>query len=245
MHGSLIDLSTFVLIAAGVTIACVAIILLAYIVRRILRNPFHYPYFTQVFDVSRKRNVDIVDYIDGFLCDQHNWNQIVQHRQFIIRWKSDTEAYLQNCRMQKRRTKQYHEILDDQHAFRFETVRNQTRYRQNNYVKTSYKVSVSDTVLAVNWPWLANRYVQLEDIGFEATLKDYHSKSQRKLMTPALRKQIKERDNFTCQMCGKYMPDEVGLHIDHIIPIAKGGKSIPSNLQVLCSKCNGRKSSKI
>lgn len=50
------------------------------------------------------------------------------------------------------------------------------------------------------------------------------------------------RDNYTCQICGKYMPDEVGLHIDHIIPVSKGGKSIASNLQVLCSKCNGHKS---
>ena len=40
------------------------------------------------------------------------------------------------------------------------------------------------------------------------------------------------------------MPDEVGLHIDHIVPIAKGGKTVKSNLQVLCSKCNGKKSSK-
>ena len=49
------------------------------------------------------------------------------------------------------------------------------------------------------------------------------------------------RDNYTCQICGKYMPDGVGLHIDHIIPVSKGGKSVESNLQVLCSKCNGSK----
>lgn len=54
-----------------------------------------------------------------------------------------------------------------------------------------------------------------------------------------------ERDSYTCQICGKYMPGEVGLHIDHIFPIAKGGKSIPSNLRVLCSKCNGKKGAKL
>lgn len=64
-------------------------------------------------------------------------------------------------------------------------------------------------------------------------------------MTPKLRKEIMIRDNYTCQICDKYMPDEVGLHIDHIIPINKGGKSVKSNLQVLCSKCNGSKSNKI
>lgn len=63
-------------------------------------------------------------------------------------------------------------------------------------------------------------------------------------MTKELRRQIIRRDKFTCQNCGKYMPNEVGLHVDHIIPISKGGKTVPSNLQVLCSKCNGSKSNK-
>lgn len=60
-------------------------------------------------------------------------------------------------------------------------------------------------------------------------------------MTPELKQQVKIRDNYTCQCCGKYMPDEVGLHIDHIVPVSRGGKSIISNLQVLCDKCNLRK----
>ncbi|MBQ4167275.1 MAG: HNH endonuclease [Clostridia bacterium] len=75
-------------------------------------------------------------------------------------------------------------------------------------------------------------------------MRKYHVKNQRKLLTKELRKEIIERDNYTCQICGKYMPDEVGLHIDHIVPIAKGGKTVKSNLQGLCSKCNGKKSSK-
>ena len=55
---------------------------------------------------------------------------------------------------------------------------------------------------------------------------------------------IKKRDNYTCQKCGVSVKDEptLLLEVDHIIPISKGGKSIPSNLQVLCSKCNGKKS---
>lgn len=88
------------------------------------------------------------------------------------------------------------------------------------------------------------RYARLERIGFETTLSAYRSQKQRKLMTKKLRKEIARRDNYTCQICGKYMPDGIGLHIDHIVPISKGGKTVPSNLQVLCSKCNGRKGAK-
>ena len=35
---------------------CVCVIV-SYIIYRILRNPFQYPYFNRSFDVSRKRNV--------------------------------------------------------------------------------------------------------------------------------------------------------------------------------------------
>ena len=35
------------------------------------------------------------------------------------------------------------------------------------------------------------------------------------------------------------------LEVDHIIPISKGGKTEPDNLQTLCWKCNRTKSNKI
>ena len=85
----------------------------------------------------------------------------------------------------------------------------------------------------------------MREIGFSCTLRQYQEKDQRKLMTQRLRAEIMLRDNFTCQKCGKQMLDEVGLHIDHIIPVSKGGKTVASNLQVLCSKCNGRKSNQL
>lgn len=218
--------------------------LLFYVIYRILRNPFRYPYFLKSFDVTGKRNIKIEDYIDRFLNDNTNWQIIYLHEQNIKLWKKQTEKFLESCILKKYRRKQYIKILDDQNAYQFKTVRKQTRYRQKNYIKTSYKVSVVNAKLCVDWNWICNRYNQLKRIDFESTLNEYTSKNQRKLMTAALRKKIMQRDDYTCQICGKYMFDEVGLHIDHIIPIAKGGKSIESNLRVLCSKCNGHKGSK-
>lgn len=227
-----------------IAILCALVAVLIFLIYQILKNPFNYPYFIFSFDVTGKRKIEIEDYIDNFLRNEQNWRLIQAHQYKIQEWKRQTDNYLKTCVMKKYRSRQYHKILDDEHAYRFKTIRKQTRYRQQNYVKTSYKVYVDDSEWTVNWQWLINRYAQLERIGFEATLREYNSKSQRKLMTPTLRKTIMQRDNYTCQLCGKYMPDEVGLHIDHIIPIARDGKSIPSNLRVLCSKCNGSKGSK-
>jgi 5-methylcytosine-specific restriction endonuclease McrA len=90
-----------------------------------------------------------------------------------------------------------------------------------------------------------SRMKKLKEFDYELTMKEAGSKEQRKLMSSELKNKIKIRDDYTCQICGKHMPDEVGLHIDHIIPVAKGGLSIEKNLRVLCSKCNGKKGSKI
>lgn len=70
---------------------------------------------------------------------------------------------------------------------------------------------------------------------------------QRALMTQSLRKRIKERDDYTCQMCGLSSHDEANLllEIDHIKPLAKGGITSEENLQTLCWRCNRSKGSKI
>ncbi len=55
-----------------------------------------------------------------------------------------------------------------------------------------------------------------------------------------MRFSIYERDGYRCRKCG--VPQRyVQLEIDHIIPIAKGGKSTYNNLQTLCQRCNMEK----
>ncbi len=46
------------------------------------------------------------------------------------------------------------------------------------------------------------------------------------------------RDNFHCVRCGRGKEDGVKLHVDHIVPVSRGGKSVMSNLQTLCEDCN-------
>ena len=53
--------------------------------------------------------------------------------------------------------------------------------------------------------------------------------------------EILVRDGYKCVVCGKDEADGEVLHIDHIRPRDKGGKSTTDNGQVLCSAHNFRK----
>jgi hypothetical protein len=64
----------------------------------------------------------------------------------------------------------------------------------------------------------------------------------------AVSRLVKERDDYTCQVCGSI--DD--LTVDHIIPLSKltrdqwndGLHLDPGNLRTLCRTCNGTKSAK-
>jgi hypothetical protein len=56
--------------------------------------------------------------------------------------------------------------------------------------------------------------------------------------------QILKKSNFKCVLCNADLMEKEP-HIDHIIPLYKGGGSETSNLQALCWECNLKKGTKI
>lgn len=52
---------------------------------------------------------------------------------------------------------------------------------------------------------------------------------------------IKNQDYVTCTYCGKYIIVK-SVHIDHIIPLSRGGRHDPDNFAVSCGHCNQSKS---
>ncbi|MEX0896021.1 MAG: HNH endonuclease signature motif containing protein [Patescibacteria group bacterium] len=56
--------------------------------------------------------------------------------------------------------------------------------------------------------------------------------------TPALRKQIFERDDYKCVICGRGRNEGVEIHADHIKPKDLGGGATLQNGQTLCSQHN-------
>ncbi len=75
--------------------------------------------------------------------------------------------------------------------------------------------------------------------------KIYNSKVERAKLTMSLRYKIFCKDDFKCQICGRSAKDGAILHIDHIIPISKGGRTEIDNLRTLCQSCNLGKGSSV
>ena len=63
---------------------------------------------------------------------------------------------------------------------------------------------------------------------------------ERGFVSNKLRFAVYERDGYRCRRCG-VRDNGANLEIDHIKPIAKGGKSTYDNLQTLCKRCNREK----
>lgn len=59
-----------------------------------------------------------------------------------------------------------------------------------------------------------------------------------------VRFEVFKRDGFSCQYCGAHPPSVI-LHLDHINPVAHGGKNDIDNLITACEPCNLGKSDKL
>lgn len=129
------------LIIFGLIMLCIIALIFGYTINH---NPFRYPYFDYTFDVSGKRLPKMEDYIDRFLIE-NGFVQIQIHKNKLDNWKKSSKQYLDTCKVfKKHRQEQYQRTLDDNRAFRFHFIRSQTRYKQVNYIKSSYKVQVED-----------------------------------------------------------------------------------------------------
>ena len=104
------------------------------------------------------------------------------------------------------------------------------------------------------------KYLRFYNIPFNGGIcrdgKESESDTIRNKVKGKLRKFIIERDENTCQLCGKTC--DTDAEIDHIIPISaflkkyknvqdclQAGVNFFSNLQLLCRKCNNKKRDKI
>jgi hypothetical protein len=74
------------------------------------------------------------------------------------------------------------------------------------------------------------------------TVKKAKSRRRKTNIPRGMRHEVFKRDGYRCVECGASKYDGATLHVDHKIPVSKGGTDELSNLQTLCSECNLNKS---
>lgn len=93
----------------------------------------------------------------------------------------------------------------------------------------------AESVQAEDWSAVYEEAVDLSD-------KRKAHIIERKKMSRKLRYAVLKRDGHRCVICGRGRDDGVKLHVDHILPVSKGGKTVMENLRTLCDDCNSGKS---
>jgi hypothetical protein len=82
----------------------------------------------------------------------------------------------------------------------------------------------------------------LDNHGFELygapSLEPADEPRKRRPLSPKVRFEVLDRANYRCNACGRSPADGVKLHVDHIVPVSKGGDDDIENLQCLCEECN-------
>lgn len=99
---------------------------------------------------------------------------------------------------------------------------------------------------ALGWDFDGLRYGidEVKRIRDSRDTTQFLRQQERNKMSAALRARIINRDNSSCQMCGAKVSDGVTLHVDHIVPVSRGGQTRDDNLQALCQDCNLGKSNR-
>lgn len=82
--------------------------------------------------------------------------------------------------------------------------------------------------------------VLLEELALHNEFLSKLGYNKREAIKTKIKSEVLKRDNYECKKCGS----KNNLHIDHIIPVTKGGKNLLNNLQVLCQQCNISKSNR-
>ncbi len=84
---------------------------------------------------------------------------------------------------------------------------------------------------------------QLEDLPLYE-IGQVNPEKEKELRDGAFEKSRGKDGLYHCACCGTTDSSRIFFQVDHIVPMNKGGKSIPENLQILCRKCNGDKGDK-
>ncbi len=83
----------------------------------------------------------------------------------------------------------------------------------------------------------------------KSAIFEYVFSGEEKILSPrafddSMKRSKFEEQKHLCADCGNEIPDLKSAQADHIYPWSEGGRTEYGNLQILCVKCNNKKSNK-
>jgi 5-methylcytosine-specific restriction endonuclease McrA len=140
----------------------------------------------------------------------------------------------------KRVIKKYRESPRVKEYYRLRSLAFYWSPKGQKYVK---RYRISSQYRALNKKWRKSKTGRI----ITATIKaNYRSKVKRissRDMAEVLRRNILQFGRATCYLCKKRVPIS-RAHIDHKIPVSRGGMNTISNLELACAYCNRSKKNK-
>ena len=99
--------------------------------------------------------------------------------------------------------------------------------------------------LDLTFEQLQHEFATARAIRSQQSTTAFLRQQERSRITAGVRAKVLSRDGYRCRHCGITADLGAVLHVDHIIPISKGGTSDLGNLQTLCQDCNLGKSNRM
>lgn len=128
------------------------------------------------------------------------------------------------------------------------------RYKCLHCGKSSHAAAISpDSAEIVERLAELDQAIEIYAAEFDTTLEEHpiefltapaplpFEQTQRSPIPETVRHEVWRRDQGKCVTCGS----NANLQYDHIIPVARGGATSVTNLQLLCQRCNQAKGAKI
>ena len=104
-------------------------------------------------------------------------------------------------------------------------------------------IKISDPDIYIKDPKADYGFKKLEDLPLHE-IGEIRPDLEKMLRDSTFEKYTDSEGNYYCACCGFKDRSRASFHVDHIIAMNNGGKSVVENLQILCRSCNARKSDK-
>jgi len=217
-------------------------------------NSFYQFYDSENYDVTVK--IDNINFFDEVYCHDYLIYELVEKKQYIkgyIRKIEINNSLINEYNQKLSLISDYSKFLKTPDKLNLDKLKRINELLFNKRIKTpptffSIKVMIIRTningvfqerkteefnmnqiLYLINEVSKVNRGFYLNKEVWNALVRVERAKVSNKLRFAIFR-----RDGWRCRCCGS----KYNLEIDHIKPVSRGGKSVPSNLQTLCRSCN-------